>query len=385
MRKEHLIIGALSLGLISFYTYSFFSPSKQVDNTPVPDHIESVNEIEGKILAADGELYGKPVEDLAVTNVEEGSPMEKVINLQKEIEKIENEKKEIVEGIKSANDKIAEQKKLLRDTDAGISVAGNSLSNNLKWLHFTKNNKDLYRSLFNTDSFAEFLINYERTEYMIDLQNKQISAAVENKKDIDAIRNELVNEKHLYISLLSELEQKEKAIIEKHSALAEVIRVNQQVLDDQTARDSFMLKDYRPKVVYKGKWGGAMIVPVSNYTVTSPWGDRVHPIYGTVKHHAGIDLGVDYGEPVRAAADGVVTLSAWYGGYGKTVMLDHGNSISTLYGHNSQILVKDGQVVKQGEIIALAGSTGNSTGPHCHFEVRNNGNDVDPQTFVGAF
>ena len=127
-----------------------------------------------------------------------------------------------------------------------------------------------------------------------------------------------------------------------------------------------------------------MIVPVSNYTVTSPWGDRVHPIYGNVRHHAGIDLGVDYGTPVRAAADGVVTLSAWYGGYGKAVMLDHGNSISTLYGHNSQILVKDGQFVKQGEIIALAGSTGNSTGPHCHFEVRNNGEDIDPITFVAG-
>lgn len=384
MRKEHLIIGALSLGLISFYTYSFFSPAKVVDNTPIPDKIESVNEIEGNILADDGELYGKPVEDLAVANVEEGSPMEQVINLQKEIEKIEAEKKEIVDGIKKANEKIAEQKKMLRDTDAGIDVAGNSLANNLKWLHFTKNNKDLYRSLFNADSFSDFLINYERTEYLIDLQNKQISAAVENRKDVDAVRNELVNEKHLYISLLSELETKENTLIEKHTALADVIRNNQQVLDEQTDRDAFTLKSYRPKVAYNGKWQGVMIVPVSNYTVTSPWGDRVHPIYGNVRHHAGIDLGVDYGAPVRAAADGVVTLSAWYGGYGKAVMLDHGNSISTLYGHNSQILVKNGQVVKQGEIIALAGSTGNSTGPHCHFEVRNNGEDIDPITFVAG-
>ena len=200
----------------------------------------------------------------------------------------------------------------------------------------------------------------------------------------EAINAELVNEKHLYISLLSELETKENTLIEKHTALADVIRNNQQVLDDQTARDAFTLKSYRPKVAYNGKWQGVMIVPVSNYTVTSPWGDRVHPIYGNVRHHAGIDLGVDYGAPVRAAADGVVTLSAWYGGYGKAVMLDHGNAISTLYGHNSQILVKDGQVVRQGEIIALAGSTGNSTGPHCHFEVRNNGEDIDPITFVAG-
>ena len=133
--------------------------------------------------------------------------------------------------------------------------------------------------------------------------------------------------------------------------------------------------------MFKGQRNSGMIAPCQG-TITSDWGDRVHPIYGTVKHHAGLDIGVDYGTPIVASSNGVVTLASWYGGYGKAVMIDHGGDIKTLYGHNSKILVKEGEIVKQGQVIALAGSTGNSTGPHCHFEVILNGQDVNPLSYI---
>lgn len=109
--------------------------------------------------------------------------------------------------------------------------------------------------------------------------------------------------------------------------------------------------------------------PVSG-EITSPYGYRVHPIWGTTIYHSGIDIGVDEGTPVHAADGGVVVWSGWMGGYGYAVVIDHGNGLSTLYGHNSELAVDEGQSVAKGQVISYAGSTGNSTGPHVHFEVR---------------
>lgn len=121
--------------------------------------------------------------------------------------------------------------------------------------------------------------------------------------------------------------------------------------------------------------------PVSG-EITSPYGYRVHPIWGTTIYHSGIDIGVDEGTPVHAADGGVVVWSGWMGGYGYAVVIDHGNGLSTLYGHNSELAVDEGQSVVKGQVISYAGSTGNSTGPHVHFEVRVNGDPVDPMGYL---
>lgn len=126
---------------------------------------------------------------------------------------------------------------------------------------------------------------------------------------------------------------------------------------------------------------GAMIWPV-NGVITSPYGYRTHPIFGTTIYHSGIDIGVDYGTPVHAADGGTVVEAGWISGYGYAVVIDHGNGLSTLYGHNQELAVSAGQAVSQGQVIAYAGSTGNSTGPHVHFEVRANGDPVDPQGYL---
>ena len=121
--------------------------------------------------------------------------------------------------------------------------------------------------------------------------------------------------------------------------------------------------------------------PVSG-EITSPYGYRVHPIWGTTIYHSGIDIGVDEGTPVHAADGGIVVWSGWMGGYGYAVVIDHGNGLSTLYGHNSELAVDEGQSVAKGQVISYAGSTGNSTGPHVHFEVRVNGDPVDPMGYL---
>ena len=115
--------------------------------------------------------------------------------------------------------------------------------------------------------------------------------------------------------------------------------------------------------------------------ITSHYGWRIHPIYGTRRLHAGIDLGVDEGTKIPAAGDGTVVEAGWISGYGYAVIIDLDKGGSTLYGHLSQPLVVPGQRVKHWEVVALSGNTGGSTGPHLHAEYRVNGEPIDPQEF----
>jgi len=123
---------------------------------------------------------------------------------------------------------------------------------------------------------------------------------------------------------------------------------------------------------------GKMSFPLSSYTITSPFGTRDTGIEGASTFHNGIDLAAPYGTPIYASEDGKVSFAGSSGGYGLLVKIKHDGGVETRYGHCSQLLVKSGQYVTKGEIIALVGSTGTSSGNHVHFEVRINGTPVDP-------
>ena len=121
--------------------------------------------------------------------------------------------------------------------------------------------------------------------------------------------------------------------------------------------------------------------PTPGY-ITSGFGTRTDPLRGGIGHHMGIDFDANIGDPVHAAAGGVVVFSGVKSGFGNVVEVDHGNGYSTLYGHNSRLLVRAGDIVRTGQTLAKAGSTGRSTGPHVHFEVHVNGRPVDPRKFL---
>lgn len=130
---------------------------------------------------------------------------------------------------------------------------------------------------------------------------------------------------------------------------------------------------------------GSFLWPVASYVyVSSRFGLRVHPITGQTKSHTGIDIASNQGTAVYASDGGSVTLAGWNGGYGNCIMIDHGNGYVTLYGHLSSISVSVGQTVSQGATIGAVGSTGNSTGPHLHFEVLKNGTRIDPEQFFSG-
>lgn len=129
---------------------------------------------------------------------------------------------------------------------------------------------------------------------------------------------------------------------------------------------------------------GIFLNPIKNGRVVSGYGPRVHPIYNELKQHNGVDIHGNMGEVMRASENGLVLLAEERGGYGLTVVIDHGNQLATLYGHMSRLDVRPGDLVQRGQTIGLVGSTGLSTGPHCHWEVRVLGLPVDGRPYLNT-
>lgn len=124
--------------------------------------------------------------------------------------------------------------------------------------------------------------------------------------------------------------------------------------------------------------------PIAKGWLSSAYGNRMDPITGQPAWHAGVDFAGSQGSDVLAVASGVVVFADRRDGYGKLVEINHGNGVSTRYGHHDKLLVKGGEIVKKGDVIGLMGSSGRSTGPHVHFEVLRNGRNIDPTRFISG-
>ncbi len=206
-------------------------------------------------------------------------------------------------------------------------------------------------------------------------------AEVERQKNqVALVRQELLMQKRQFEAQADQQTQLIGRLKQDRNAL--------EAAEAQLARDSENVANLiRQRVAAEAARGGSvrgtgqMIHPVVA-PLTSGFGTRVHPILGTRRFHAGIDFGASHGTTIRAADSGRVILAGWSGGYGRTVIIDHGGGLSTLYAHCSQLFVSNGQSVSQGQAIAAVGSTGLSTGPHLHFEVRRNGEPVNPMGFL---
>ena len=207
---------------------------------------------------------------------------------------------------------------------------------------------------------------------------EQQKATVEDQRNqVALLRQQLLSQKQLYEDEAAEEKQLISRLKERRSAL--------EAAEDQLVRESEQLGTLiRQKIaastgIVQGT--GRFVFP-ANANISSGFGNRIHPILGYSRFHAGIDFAASHGSTIRAADSGRVIFSGWYGGYGQAVIVDHGNGISTLYAHASRLFVKEGQNVQQGQPIAAVGSTGLSTGPHLHFEVRQNGNPVNPMAYL---
>ena len=221
---------------------------------------------------------------------------------------------------------------------------------------------------------------------LIDRLEEQRKALLQQKAELDDIRKQLAaahaeSQKEKEIVAQKTVERQklyEQALAEKAQLDAEYEELQR---NSQEITAMIQRMEQEGRMMPQAGGTGQLAWPV-NGEITSPFGWRVHPIWGTQIFHAGLDIGADYGDPVHAADSGTVVFAGWMGGYGNAVMIDHGGGMVTLYGHNSSITVGEGEQVSKGQTIALAGSTGNSTGPHCHFEVRIHGEVVSPLQYL---
>jgi murein DD-endopeptidase MepM/ murein hydrolase activator NlpD len=167
-----------------------------------------------------------------------------------------------------------------------------------------------------------------------------------------------------------------------NSTSAKINKVTNELsyLDENVAQSRESLKSLQQTVAFlKARFAVTPSTWPIYGAIVSGFGYRYYPWRGM---HTGIDITAMYGSPVRATANGVVVCAGWKGGFGKTVMIDHGYGIQTLYGHNSKLLVSVGQKVVKGQIISLVGATGFATGPHCHYQVNKNGFAISPMRYL---
>jgi len=181
--------------------------------------------------------------------------------------------------------------------------------------------------------------------------------------------------RNLIIQRQKELERKRRLAFEAQKRAAREAA-------KQAAKNNQPVRALAPEVAVADTIGTGRFIAPGGGRITSRFGYRIHPIYGTRRFHAGIDFGLPIGAAIRAADSGVVIYSGWYGGYGRTIIIDHGNGLTTLYGHTSASYVSAGQSIQRGQRVAAVGSTGLSTGPHLHFEVRVNGTPVNPLNYL---
>lgn len=316
--------------------------------------------------------------------------------LDHEIDLLEAELEEIDAIIGEAEQQISQKEAEIAEYEQEIESNEQDFRARLRAMDET-NAASYIDLLLESKGFSDFLANIETIQEISEHDRAVINRMVELKQGVENSRNELVlkrDEQKEARSLVSDRKSALDAKKAEQTALINSINKDialQEKMYDEASKLEQQLKDsVKASLSTSGSssapkyTGGKFAFPApSMISVTSQYGYRVHPIFKTTKYHSGMDLAAPQGSNTVAAEAGVVRMAGWNGGYGYCVIIDHGNGLATLYGHNSKLLVSAGQSVSRGQVIAKVGSTGNSTGPHLHFEVLINGATTDPAPYIG--
>ena len=319
-----------------------------------------------KDVSAEIEKLDKEM-DLAVVELDKVKEDLKELNIN--IDKTVKELEEAEENIKEKQDVFNSRLKVMyKNGSVGYLEVLLSSANIGDFL----SRKEMIQSIANHD--VDLLKYMKEQRNIINKKNTELRA---QRVSVEAIRSQMEKRE---MDLAKATRSKENLMrgLEKDLNTAEKEHDNLNKLAKSI--ESEIVKRQRVTAPYSG---GTMGWPVPGHTrISSPFGNRIHPIFNTNKFHSGIDIPAPTGTNVVAASDGTVIYSGTLGGYGKAIMVDHGGGVVTLYGHNSSLSVGEGARVSRGSVIARVGSTGYSTGPHVHFEVRKNGSYVDPISWL---
>ena len=256
--------------------------------------------------------------------------------------------------------------------------------------------------LLTSSSIGEFISAMEDMQVIVESDKKLADDYIAAREEAERVRNEYLSVKNEYKEHLDVLNA-EQGKLERQIAEADALIISLEedtesaiaeyeisiASEDKMAKylDEMSLQyAHEQDAELRGVYSDSQFIwPVPSCTLlTSPYGYRIHPILDYERLHAGLDIGAKFGEEIIAADGGTVLIAEYSDSYGNFVLIDHGDRYSTAYGHMSEIAVEAGQEVKQGELIGYIGSTGWSTGPHLHFEIRLDGERIDPEEFFSG-
>ena len=373
MRKFLIIILAFVICLFSIFPY--VQAENETGNTTAVENLQNErNEIQNQMNEANGQLEG--VQNDLSENLQQIQKLDERISeseqelngLNSQIEELQTSMEEVENNLKKVEDAYNSQKKLL--DNYLIAVQESDETEYLDVLLSSKSISEFLSSYFLISELASYemdlLDDMQEKKDEINLSKEKLENDKKSLSEIKANQTKtarvLENTRSVRENLIAKLSDKEKEIQSK------IDEYNNRF--DEINREILALAQGSIAAEYIG---GELAWPVPGYTrITSKYGMRTHPITGVYKLHTGVDIGAPRGANFIAANDGIVTKASYNSAYGNMVIIDHGGGVSTLYAHGDQILVQVGQTVKRGDPILKVGSTGYSTGPHAHFEVRLN-------------
>jgi murein DD-endopeptidase MepM/ murein hydrolase activator NlpD len=301
---------------------------------------------------------------------------------EKEISAIQGDINETQQAIRNVEQSLAE-------AEAVIAVQNEDLNKRLRAMYMN-GEMGMLDIILSSANIAEFMSAaemvqkiYESDMRLLEEMEAQYAAIDAQKKELERLRQQLVAKQTARISKQNEITADKNAAAIARGEISEENKRLSEMLDELNEEANRITAEILKKMGSQDFIGGAMLWPVSGYSkLSSQFGVRNHPTLRVPKMHTGIDIPCPTGTPIRASNGGTVIMAGWNNSYGNVIMVDHGGKIVTLYAHNSSLAAAEGDIVGQGQTIAYAGSTGNSTGPHCHFEVRVNGEYQNPTQWV---
>lgn len=337
----------------------------------------------------------KVEKNVANVKAQKTNALKQIEELEKSIMEIDRELQKIDKQLDDVNDKMKKAEKELEEIVKKRDEHYEALK--LRMRDMYENSTISYLDMFlQSKSFVELI----DAAYNINLIMKKDNEVLESIKTLEneaQIKKTEIEEKKVEVELLKSKQEAKKYAVEANLAEQEKLKNNLSMSEKNYMNQLNTLEAAAKEIdamisgkvsktdVYDGK---AFVWPVPGYTyLSSTFGYRSgfylqDGSWNPAQNHGAIDIPAPKGTPIKAAAAGKVIIAGWVRGYGYTVMIDHGSNLLTLYGHNSALLVKVGQTVSAGQQIAKCGSTGDSTGNHCHFEVRKDGKKVDPLKYV---
>ncbi len=334
--------------------------------------------------------------------------------VKKQLRSIKGEEQEARSGLISAQKQLAQAQTRLREAEAQLRKTKQHIAETEQELAETKARLDkheaemqqyllaLYRAgeptylevVFQATSFEDFVTRAEFTRRLAQRDEELLTALVSEKQAYERKRAELLVLRARQEDLWAQIKREQAKIkVQAAEASRELKEVTQDraVAEQELAQMQQESRQIEQMLAglqrgggqrYSGSWSGTLGCPISrSYRISSQYGWRIHPILGGRRFHDGVDLRCPTGTPIHAADKGLVIYTGWRGGYGRTILIDHGSGISTMYAHCSRYAVQKGQAVNRGQVIGYVGTTGLSTGPHLHFSLRKYGTPINPMKF----